>query len=73
MRSLSVVLKSDMIRSIVCHAFGGLEGFLAQQVRRQQKHVNVYAGSGVRGDGNFEIARRIQHPAGAEPFTVLLA
>ena len=73
MRSLSVVPKSDMIRSIVCHAFGGLEGFLAQQVRRQQKHVNVYAGSGVRGDGNFEIARRIQHPAGAEPFTVLLA
>ena len=34
MRLLSAVPKSDMIRSIVCHGFGGLEGFLAQQVRR---------------------------------------
>eukprot|EP00969_Alexandrium_andersonii_P328062 14496591-Alexandrium_andersonii.AAC.1 len=50
---------------MLAHAFGGLSGALAQQVRRTQAHINVYSGQGVCCDGNSGIAARVVPSSGA--------
>ncbi|CAK0821587.1 unnamed protein product [Prorocentrum cordatum] len=53
-----------------------LEGFLAEATRHMQKHINVYSGAVIRGDGNYVQARKVaaEGDGGRDrPRTVLLA
>ena len=53
-----------------------LEGYLAEATRHMQKHINVYSGAVIRGDGNYEQARKVavEGDGGRDrPYTVLLA
>ena len=50
-----------------------LSSYLPTLVRDMKKHVHVYSGSGVRGDGNYKIAVRIAHNAGEDPISVIYA
>ena len=53
---LSAIPSQDAMRSILRCA---LYKFLKEKVRQWRKHINVYSGSAIRGDGNYEIATRI--------------
>ena len=70
----SAVPRCHGLRSLMLTA---LEDYTRTAVRAMQKHSNVYSGSIVRGDGNHDIAKRIQvHVEGdgpQRPFSVLLA
>ena len=66
--SVAAVPRVQQLRSILCEC---LEAYLPQPVRSMQRCINVYSGTGVRNDGNFDIASRIQPDL--EPISVLLA
>ena len=53
---MSAIPSGPAIRSILCRA---LYDFLKAKVREWRRHINVYSGSAIRGDGNFDIATRI--------------
>ncbi|CAK0818443.1 unnamed protein product [Prorocentrum cordatum] len=53
-----------------------LEGYLAEATRHMQKRINVHSGAVIRGDGNYEQARKVavEGDGGRDrPCTVLLA
>ncbi|CAK0831430.1 unnamed protein product [Prorocentrum cordatum] len=53
-----------------------LEGYLAEATRHMLKRINVYSGAVIRGDGNYEQARKVavEGDSGRDrPCTVLLA
>ena len=59
-----------VLRPLLCRA---LLTFLEDAVRHMQRHINVYCGSIIRGDGNYELANRIIDKDKKHPFTVILA
>jgi len=58
---LAAIPVCDSLSAILTAA---LEPFLEKQVRKMQRYVNVYSGSGVRGDCNWDIAQRITRGTG---------
>ncbi|CAK0852894.1 unnamed protein product, partial [Prorocentrum cordatum] len=60
---------NDALRAFICDA---LENYLGPLVEHVRKHVNVYSGSVVRGDGNWDLAARVRNDQGRE-FSVILA
>ena len=53
-----------------------LESFLGKVVEHMSKHLAVYSGSVIRGDGNYDVASRIVVRDGSRqtrPYSVVLA
>ena len=73
--SMASIPRCKVIRQIVLKAF---EFFLSDVVENIQKRLFVYAGQGIRGDGNYDISTRIgvkstEGHYAVRPYTVLLA
>ena len=66
---LSAAPSNGALRAFICDA---LENYLGPLVEHMRKHVNVYSGSVVRGDGNWDLAARVRNDQGRE-FSVILA
>ena len=73
--SMASIPRCKVIRQIVLKAF---KFFLSDVVEIIQKRLFVYAGQGIRGDGNYDISTRIgvkstEGHYAVRPYTVLLA
>ena len=68
--SISAVPSLHVLRNILVTA---LQAYLQKKIREIQRLINIYSGSGIRGDGNWDIATRIFAPRSQPPSTVLLA
>ena len=73
--SMASIPRCKVLRQIVQKAF---EFFLSDVVEIIQKRLFVYAGQGIRGDGNYDISTRIgvkstEGHYSVRPYTVLLA
>jgi hypothetical protein len=73
--SMAAIPRCKVIRQILLKAFAF---FLSDVVEIIQKRLFVYAGQGIRGDGNYDISTRIgvkstEGHYAVRPYTVLLA
>ena len=61
--------KNAIIRAILLK---GLATFANQQVQRMRKRQLLYNSKGLRADGNYKLAKRLDTTAGEEPCSVVL-
>ena len=72
---MSAIPSDEVLRAVLLEA---LRNFLRTKVLEMQRHVSIYSGTAIRGDGNYDIAVRIatynhESKRYCKPYSVLLA